>query len=466
MVNFLIASEDLIPDRLDAEFYKFQSDILTRRLNEYHWVEDITNLTEKITHLPGFLRDEFLIYVERGVPYLRQGNLSFYEGVDLSSDVVYIPKTVHEAFEVSKVKKNDVLLTVTGAYYGLAVPILNYSSELNACPDVVIIRLNNESVSPAYLATFLNSKYGQIQLRKWNSGLSRPRILTQNVRKIKIPVPDSLHKKEVDNLIHQAYLEVIEAGEIYQEAENELLKILGFDISELATASAQKTFSIDSTEIQTSLRFDPSFHHIKFKLIDRRLDDIGGIDFQERIPISKERINPQKGKLHDEIFKYIPISKLTKKGIITEWDEVIGWRAPSRAALLVHTGNVLIPTLKGTFEKISLVPEYLDGQVTTTGIIVAESKYYSPEVLFLLLRTRIYRDQLEKLTTGGIMSAVSQSDLDNIRVPSLDSEDQFRLANMVKRYFSLLYHSRTLVDDAIKSVENHIEGQVSDNTTE
>ena len=178
---------------------------------------------------------------------------------------------------------------------------------------------------------------------------------------------------------------------------------------------------------------------------------------KEIVKISNETIDPTKEPYKIKRFKYVPIAKINESGEIFEWEEFYGWQAPSRARMVIKEGDILIPSLSGTFDKIALVPEELDGQLTTTGCFVIRTRKDYPEFLFLLFRNPLFKRQLERLTTGAIMSAVPKTIFGNLLIPDISKDEQQEITNLVREYFKLRKEARQLVQRAIREIEEAIE---------
>ncbi len=127
----------------------------------------------------------------------------------------------------------------------------------------------------------------------------------------------------------------------------------------------------------------------------------------------------------------------------------------------IRKGDILVPSLIGTFDKIAIVPEELDNQLATTGCFVVRVPNGYPEFFFLLFRTPLFKRQLERYTTGAIMSAVPRKVFENMLIPDIPRESQAEIANLVKEYLKLRKESRMLIQKAIRTVEEAIENESS-----
>ncbi|HIQ49455.1 MAG TPA: restriction endonuclease subunit S, partial [Aquifex aeolicus] len=178
---------------------------------------------------------------------------------------------------------------------------------------------------------------------------------------------------------------------------------------------------------------------------------------KEVVKISNEKIDPTKDPYRTKNFRYVSIAKISESGEIFEWEEFYGWQAPSRARMVIRKGDILVPSLSGTFDKIALVPEELDNQLTTTGCFVVRAVKDYPEFLFLLFRSPLVKRQLERLTTGAIMSAVPKKVFGDLLIPDIPKERQQEIVTLIKEYFELRKEARHLIQKAIREVEGAIE---------
>ncbi|EME0809591.1 restriction endonuclease subunit S [Vibrio vulnificus] len=122
-------------------------------------------------------------YVDFGVPLIRSQNI--YPNEIIWSDVVYIPESIHIGMTRSALEDGDVLLNITGASIGRCA-VFRGSKQANVNQHVCIIRCK-ESVIPEFLCAYLNSRYGQEQIKKLQGGLSREALNFSQVRSIWIP---------------------------------------------------------------------------------------------------------------------------------------------------------------------------------------------------------------------------------------------------------------------------------------
>lgn len=89
--------------------------------------------------------------------------------------------------------------------------------------------------------------------------------------------------------------------------------------------------------------------------------------------VVKHQRNPSSNP--DDAFLYVDIASINvSAGTIDNPQELIGAEAPSRARKVIRTADVLVSTVRPTRGAIAVVPEYLDGQICSTGFTVLRCK--------------------------------------------------------------------------------------------
>jgi type I restriction enzyme S subunit len=157
--------------------------------------------------------------VEAGVRVVRLQNISSYEYAD--GDKAYI-SAKHASFLIrNKVVGGDVLIAGLGderypvaracCYPDAFPPALNKA-------DCFRARCNTDIMSNMFLMLFLNSEIAQRQTRRYEQGVTRPRINTGNMKRLLVCVPEMNEQKQfvakfeaMQTAIHatQANLEIL-----------------------------------------------------------------------------------------------------------------------------------------------------------------------------------------------------------------------------------------------------------------
>ena len=446
--------------RLDAEYYKPSYLEIEKKLSKLH-CERLENLAESIRK--GIFYILAKEYRTRGIPFIRVSNIGnpFIE----KKGLVYISPEKNQEHKSTSLKPEDVVISKGGTigYVGIITPDIGIC---NISQDVIGVKgIKKTKVNPYFLVIFLLTKYGQNQLRRGRSQQVQAHLTLDIVRNLLVPILSKDFQLHIEQLVKQAYEKRKLAEQKYQQAEELLYNLLGISKEEIERLETEKAYETNFKEVEQAFRFDAEYYHPKYLGI---LDLMKKLPFEvkplkEVVEISNEVIDPTKEPYKTKRFRYVPIAKISESGEIFEWDEFHGWQAPSRARMVIRKGDILIPSLSGTFDKIGLVPEELDGQLATTGCFVVRAKKDHPEFLFLLFRNPLFKRQLERLTTGAIMSAVPKTIFGSLLIPDIPKDEQQEIANLIKEYFKLRKEARQLIQKAIREVEEAIENVSSSN---
>ena len=109
---------------------------------------------------------------------------------------------------------------------------------------------------------------------------------------------------------------------------------------------------------------------------------------------------------------------------------------PDRAKRMTQKGDVLVSSLKGSKEKIAIMNSELNNVVASTGFYVVRDSEYLPEVLYLIFRSKYYDMFIEQMSSGAIMSSLTDKYFKQFVVPELSSEIQSEIAEEVQMYMN------------------------------
>ncbi|MBI2766841.1 MAG: N-6 DNA methylase [Chloroflexi bacterium] len=145
-----------------------------------------------------------------GIPILKVRNVTGH-GIDLDSE--YAPDSDQTRAESAKalLQRNDILITSTGEGTIGRVEIYPYDEPAIADNHVTICRLR-AGANVQFVAEFLRSEYGQIQMLRHVSGSTgQTELLIDHVRSLLVPMPDPAVQNEI-----------VSGMEVARRAESEL----------------------------------------------------------------------------------------------------------------------------------------------------------------------------------------------------------------------------------------------------
>ena len=137
------------------------------------------------------------VYVSEGIIFLRSQNV-YFSGLRLE-EVAFIPEKVHSKMKSTKVRKNDVLLNITGASIGRCCSV-DTEIEANVNQHVCIIRPKKE-LNSNYLAYYIASNTIQNLIRNNQDGASREGLSFSEIKNFPIPIIDMVLQREIVKVI-------------------------------------------------------------------------------------------------------------------------------------------------------------------------------------------------------------------------------------------------------------------------
>ena len=116
-----------------------------------------------------------IVFVDDGIPFLMTQNVR-HNYIDWNN-VRYVNEASHKMLYKSHCKKSQVLVTMAGEYLGR---VAVYDKDFICSSNQAIAKVTlKEGVSPYYVATFLNSIYGQNQINRFKTITGQPNIFRQ-----------------------------------------------------------------------------------------------------------------------------------------------------------------------------------------------------------------------------------------------------------------------------------------------
>ncbi|MBL0047033.1 MAG: restriction endonuclease subunit S [Bacteroidetes bacterium] len=134
-----------------------------------------------------------VVYTDEGVLFLRSQNI-YNDGLRFD-DQTYIPEEIHDDMKSSQLKKDDLLLNITGGSIGRCY-YYDLDIEANVNQHVCILRVN-EKVLYKYLYFSIISFIGQFQIDLLQYGGGREAVSFENIKNFWIPFPTIDDQKNI-----------------------------------------------------------------------------------------------------------------------------------------------------------------------------------------------------------------------------------------------------------------------------
>lgn len=310
-----------------------------------------------------------------------------------------------------------------------------------------------DGVSPYYVATFLNSRYGQNQINRLRTVTGQPNINMALIKSLKIPFFSDEFSEVIESIVMYSNEMFRRANNSYQEAEKLLIDTLGFKDFNLQT----EQYSIKSLKnsFGNTGRLDAEFYQTEYDDFVKKLKEynkgcglIGDI-----CTIKDENYNPDE---REEYF-YIELANVGSHGDISDCDRILGKDLPSRARRKVHTGDVIISSVEGSLSKCALITSEWDSYICTNGFYVLNSDLINSETLMILFKSRFVQVLMKRGCSGTILSAIGKDELCKIPLPIIENAVQDKIKKLITDSNVVRKQGKELLNEAIQLVEFAIE---------
>ncbi|EAL9615716.1 restriction endonuclease subunit S [Campylobacter coli] len=455
------AQKDNESKRIDSEYFKkeyLENEAIIKIKDNYAFLENfIVKMTGGATPLGAD-------YPDKGIPFLRVQNImQNYFNVE---DIVYISQQDDEYLKRSRLKFNDVLLTITGISYGKSAVVERDLVGANINQHSVKIEVKN--INPYFLSTFLNSKFGKLQSDKKITGVTRPALDYQSIKKFLIPIFPMEFQLEIQNLVKDSHKALEESKELYKKAEETLYLELGLDPKNPLQSLLDSKTNIPTNSLNISIhtlkesflktgRLDSEYYQSKYEDIEKFIKSYpNGYDSFSNIINNKDTNFTPK---NNENYSYIELANIGNNGNISEPISDLGKNLPTRARRIVSKGDVIISSIEGSLSSCALITQEFDKHLVSTGFFVLNSKLLNGETLLVMFKSQIFQEYLKKFPSGTILCAINKEELSKILIPKIDSTTQEKIAKYIQESFNLRKKSKQLLDNAKNKVEEQIQGK-------
>jgi len=444
-VQFTVQSIDK-DDRMDYQYYDPKYFETIKRLKEISQKQNIDLVTLKQLlfntkqGITGGATPLGATYLNDGIPFIRVQNVR-RTGVNLSK-VVFITKQIHEGeLKRSQLLPKDVLLTITGATYGISAIVPENLETGNINQHVARIRVDKNKILPEYLSLYLNSKYGRVQTDRNITGGSRPALDYTTIKRLlilrpKLSIQDDV-VKTVQKIRHEA--EGIKKQIEQLEASYDAIILNKLDFC-LPPEPKVKVFL---SNLEGHDRFEVKWHYPYYSKVikaihafkSRRLADYNhelkygaslNADYISDVPFLRIA-NLRRNYIDLSDLKFIP-SSVHKKEI---------------SNLYLNEGDILIER-SGTYVGLcSYVPKNMNDFVFGSYIIRLrlDDARVLPEYLSVYINSILGRTQFDRLKTGALQFNINIQQIRNLWIIEPDRRIQEEIASET---FSLIQKASAL----------------------
>lgn len=387
----------------------------------------------------------------KGFPILR---LNEFDSFFISKPSKYCDLISKETFELLKLKKNDVLICRTNGnpkYVGKAA-IVPKNYEYAFASYVFRLRPKTDIINSATLVSFLNSKYGRIEIEKYSMVGNQANFSPAKFRQIAIPILSKELNNKIEEIVYKSFELLEESKSLYSQAEDLLLGELGLkDWRPKNTLHTTKKFS----DFAQSGRLDAEYYQPKYDDLFEKLSCLNCKRLGKIVSIKKS-FDPGSDAYQETGIPFIRVSDISKDGIektelhLSPIDFDIPELKPKKDTILFSKDGSI-----GIAYKVQS-----DLNVFTSGALlhlVTTDSSILPDYLTLVLNSVVVKLQAERDSNGAIIQHWKPSDIENVIIPILPEQIQKKIASLIQQSFECKAQSKQLLEDAKRMVESEIE---------
>lgn len=454
--------------RIDSEYFKKEYLVIDSVLDNLNPIYlDIKNIVSG--PFGSTLTSES--YITEGIDFIRVTDIKGGFFID-KKNVIKISEADNQKIKNSELMCGDFVISKVGNSIGYVAQLQDDIKQCNISENNIGIKMRGfDECYKKYVLTFLNSKYGQLQIWRRISGNVQPKINVSDFSKIKIPQFSSDFQRKIEKLVKDSHKALENSKLLYKEVENLLYEALGLDSSNpleslarhsLLNKESQKYPHLNisirplSQSYGISGRLDSEYYQTKYDAIERKIKGYQGGYFRLQPSEIKDSNFTPKAQAK---YRYIELANIGNNGNISEPLEDLGENLPTRARRKVKTGDFIMSSIEGSLASCAIITPEFDNCLVSTGFYVLDSVELNSEILLVLFKCAFFQEYLRKFPSGTILTAISKDELKNILIPKIDTATQEQIACKIQKSFSLRKKAKDLLESAKFRVENAIENE-------
>lgn len=432
--------------RLDAEHYHpYHLESLRKFENKSQ------PLSEFIIHISGGATPLGAEYPEEGILFLRVQNIMLNYISD--SDIKYLSLSQNQEILRSQLKKDDVLLTITGVSYGKSAVVTDEFVGANINQHSVKMTVKN--IVPYFLSTFLNCKYGYSQSTRHIVGITRPALDYSAIKSFLIPDLDRNFQKIIASYCCQAEKSREDSTQRYNESQTLLLAELGLADWQ---PKHQLTFVKNFSDTKSVERIDADYFQPKYDDIVNAIKNYaGGWDTLKNLVTLKKCVEVGSKEYIETGIPFVRVSNLSpfeitqEKYISEELYAELTAHQPKQGEILLSKDAT-----PGIAYYLREVPEKM---IPAGGILRLKSKTdkIGNEYLTLVINSLLTQEQVNRDVGGSVILHWRPDQVAGTVIPILPQEKQIEIQEKVIESFSLRKRAKDLLEHAKSAVEIAIE---------
>ena len=449
---------------IDNEKFRFDSEFFKKEYIEaYQNIKAMTHTTiaSVIEYLTDFHSNGSYESIAKVFELLDEPNYAYMvrttdlEKRDYITNVKYVSEDTYNFLSKSKVYGGEVIINKIGCP-GKTFLMPNLGRPVSLGMNQFMLRTKMDAeLDDVLVYVFLNSRIGQLLIKRKTNGTSPPSIDKEAVRSIYLPCFGDVLKKEIINKIEKSNSCFESAEQRYKEAEVLLTSEIGID-TEKIDAGAIRVKKLSDTYKQTD-RLDAEYYQGKYDKLLYFLDNNETKLLGNIVDISKS-IEPGSNSYTDEGIPFIRVRDVSATAIVESAIKLNKDLFNGLEQLYPKKDTILF-SKDGTVGIAYKMTE--DMEVITSGALlhlcVKNKQEVLPDYLALVLNSDIVKLQAERDTNGAIIQHWKVEDIKKVKIPMLPIDGQESIAKRIQDSFLLRKQAEDLLNLATTAVEVAIE---------
>lgn len=452
----IFISDCVRESRLDSDFYKPEfiknHKILVNIDSIYinKFVEDV-----KCGPFGSTLKCE--TYLTDGVIVARPFNINNFQfEID---NIVFISEDDRIKKGLYLYEEGDIFFSRVGDIRVGIVPQI--SKQVTISPNIIALKLKQNSIDPYYATVFFNTEFGQKQIFRGLKIVAQPTISTTDISRFLIYLPTPEKMIEIGNLLREAISRKKQSKDLYSQAQTVLEKELGLDKIGFLKSN---NYSANFNEVINNNRSDADYYQTKYRQLESHLTSLNTKSLAEIGTFGKGievgSLNyREKGKL------FIRVSNINNKEVSSSGsDKYISESLFNKLKNLQPTPGDLLLTKDGSPGICCNITEEVDG-IISSGIVKLKllDDEIPNEYFGLVVNSKICQMQIERDCSGALILHWKPEQIRKLKIPILDKNLMKELAELVSKSKEAQKESKSLLSSSIKQVEDLIEAEAAKN---
>ncbi len=413
----------------------------------------IKNLVASVTgsaFYPSFVG----YYSKNGLPFIRVADLG---DLFLKDDgLVRISAAVIRAHrQVSSILPGDLVIAKGGSIGGVCVLTGNFG-ESAVCRDVVAVRTDSALIDPYYLAVFLNTRYGRLQLERNKSQQVQAHLTFRAVEQLEVAYPNEGTQRLIRGIAISSLSALQEGKRNYADAQELLESELGLGSLEFHKPVG---YTARFSELAVTGRADAQHYQPRYTQLLDNLSALPLFRIRDIRTYNRRGIQPvyvDGGEIAVVNSRHLGARHIDYDGL----EQTSATVFANSTEAHIHENDLLIYTTGAYIGRTNVYLQDVPALASNHVNILRLAPGIDAAYLGLVLQSIVGQFQTQKHARGSAQAELYPTDIDRFVVPIIDYDTQVDIGNLLRKSLAKQRCSKMLLEEAKTRVEQIIEAAV------